>query len=405
MIGPLNSQLNAIKWGEFKLGDLFEASNGDFDIQKRHINHKGEFVITAGLSNNGVLGQSDIKAKVFESHTITIDMFGCAFYRSFAYKMVTHARVFSLKPKFEINHKIGLFLSTLFFDYPKKFGYENMCSWAKIKNDKVILPLKPTANTQTINDIDFNFMEKFIAELEQCRLAELEQCRLAELEAYLKATGLENTTLSSDEEDALNLFKCGLTWQSFKLGDLFEVLSSKKIYHANTIKIHDTQIENSYPYVVRAATNNGIKGFIIDDPTFTNEKNTLSFAQDTFTVFYQKQPYFTGNKVKILKPKFAFKSPKILHFISAILQFILKPLTWGLGSTTESIAEFKFSLPLKTTAKTQTLDGIDFHFMRTLINALMKQTIQGVAQYCDAKIQATKEIISQETPVQKDSLF
>ncbi len=198
MIGPISSQLNAIKWGEFKLGDLFEASNGDFDIQKRHINHKGEFVITAGLSNNGVLGQSDIKAKVFESHTITIDMFGCAFYRSFAYKMVTHARVFSLKPKFEINHKIGLFLSALFFGYPKKFGYENMCSWAKIKNDKVILPLKPTAKTQSLNDIDFDFMEKFIAELEQCRLAELD--------AYLKATGLENTTLSSDEENALNVF-------------------------------------------------------------------------------------------------------------------------------------------------------------------------------------------------------
>ncbi|MGL2559013.1 restriction endonuclease subunit S [Helicobacter pylori] len=198
MIGPLSSQLNAIEWGEFKLGDLFEASNGDFDIQKRHINHKGEFVITAGLSNNGVLGQSDIQAKVFESHTITIDMFGCAFYRSFAYKMVTHARVFSLKPKFEISHKIGLFLSTLFFDYPKKFGYENMCSWAKIKNDKVILPLKPTAKTQTLKDIDFDFMEKFIAELEQCRLAELQ--------AYLKATGLENTTLSSDEENALNVF-------------------------------------------------------------------------------------------------------------------------------------------------------------------------------------------------------
>ncbi len=151
-----------LTWQSFRLGDLFEASNGDFDIQKRHINHKGEFVITAGLSNNGVLGQSDIQAKVFESHTITIDMFGCAFYRSFAYKMVTHARVFSLKPKFEINHKIGLFLSTLFFGYPKKFGYENMCSWVKIKNDKVILPLKPTANTQSLEDIDFHFMHTFI---------------------------------------------------------------------------------------------------------------------------------------------------------------------------------------------------------------------------------------------------
>ncbi len=175
-----------------------------------------------------------------------------------------------------------------------------------------------------------------------------------------------------------------IKWGEFKLGDLFEVLSSKKIYHANTIKIHDTQIENSYPYVVRAATNNGIKGFIVDDPTFTNEKNTLSFAQDTFTVFYQKQPYFTGNKVKILKPKFTFKSPKILHFISAILQFILKPLTWGLGSTTESIAEFKFSLPLKPTAKTQTLKDIDFHFMEKFIAELEQCRLAELEAYLKA---------------------
>ncbi|GAA8984744.1 hypothetical protein EKB8_07770 [Helicobacter pylori] len=175
-----------------------------------------------------------------------------------------------------------------------------------------------------------------------------------------------------------------IKWGEFKLGDLFEVLSSKKIYHANTIKIHDTQIESSYPYVVRATTNNGIKGFIIDDPTLTNEKNTLSFAQDTFTVFYQKQPYFTGNKVKILKPKFAFKSPKILHFISAILQFILKPLTWGLGSTTESIAEFKFSLPLKPTANAQTLENIDFHFMETFIAELEQCRLAELEAYLKA---------------------
>nr|WRE08957.1 restriction endonuclease subunit S [Helicobacter pylori] len=179
-----------------------------------------------------------------------------------------------------------------------------------------------------------------------------------------------------------------IKWGEFKLGDLFEVLSSKKIYHANTIKIHDTQIENSYPYVVRAATNNGIKGFIVDDPTFTNEKNTLSFAQDTFTVFYQKQPYFTGNKVKILKPKFAFKSPKILHFISAILQFILKPLTWGLGSTTESIAEFKFSLPLKPTAKIQTLEDIDFTFMEKFIAELEQCRLAELEQCRLAELQA-----------------
>ncbi|WRD22868.1 restriction endonuclease subunit S [Helicobacter pylori] len=404
MIGPLSSQLNAIKWGEFRLGDLFEASNGDFDIQKRHINHKGEFVITAGLSNNGVLGQSDIKAKVFESHTITIDMFGCAFYRSFAYKMVTHARVFSLKPKFEINHKIGLFLSTLFFGYPKKFGYENMCSWAKIKNDKVILPLKPTANAQTLEDIDFDFMEKFIAELEQCRLAELQ--------AYLKATGLENTTLSNAEENALNVFNnnnsgggggntpCGLTWQSFRLGDLFEVLPYKKRFDANKVNIYANKTKDTYPYVVRTSLNNGIRGYLKENTNFLNAGNTISFGQDTATMFYQEKPYFTGDKIKILRCKNPnFNKINALFFITSLTK-AFRNFSWGSASFSVSIIENQnISLPTNPHGK------IDFNFMHTFINALMKQTIQGVAQYCGAKIQATKEIISQETPVQKDSLF
>ncbi|EKE84120.1 restriction endonuclease subunit S [Helicobacter pylori] len=404
MIGPLSSQLNAIKWGEFKLGDLFEASNGDFDIQKRHINHKGEFVITAGLSNNGVLGQSDIKAKVFESHTITIDMFGCAFYRSFAYKMVTHARVFSLKPKFEINHKIGLFLSTLFFGYHKKFGYENMCSWAKIKNDKVILPLKPTAKTQTLDDIDFHFMEKFIAELEQCRLAELQ--------AYLKATGLENTTLSSEEENALNVFNgnnsgggggntpCGLTWQNFKLGDLFEVLSYKKRFDANKVNIYASKTKDTYPYVVRTSLNNGIRGYLKENTNFLNAGNTISFGQDTATMFYQEKPYFTGDKIKILRCKNPnFNKINALFFITSLTK-AFRNFSWGSASFSVSIIENQnISLPTNPHGK------IDFNFMRTFINALMKQTIQGVAQYCGAKIQAAKEIISQEMPTQKDSLF
>ncbi|GAA8488414.1 restriction endonuclease subunit S [Helicobacter pylori] len=376
---------------------MFEASNGDFDIQKRHINHKGEFVITAGLSNNGVLGQSDIKAKVFESHTITIDMFGCAFYRSFPYKMVTHARVFSLKPKFEINHKIGLFLSTLFFGYPKKFGYENMCSWAKIKNDKVILPLKPTANTQTLEDIDFPFMETFIAELEQCRLAELQ--------AYLKAAGLENTTLSNDEENALNVFNnsgggggntpCGLTWQSFRLGDLFE------IYTGRDIIIGQTQ-QGDIPLVSHQHENNGITKTIkeIHNRIIFNYKQTIALAdRGVFLATTQNKDFHIGTRVKALVFKNGEQNKKTrLFFTTCINKNQIMFLDYS-SNATNKLPNLTISLPTNPHGK------IDFNFMRTLINALMKQTIQGVVQYCGAKIQATKEAISQEAPTQKDSLF
>ncbi|GAA8474362.1 restriction endonuclease subunit S [Helicobacter pylori] len=397
MIGPLSSQLNAIKWGEFRLGDLFEASNGDFDIQKRHINHKGEFVITAGLSNNGVLGQSDIKAKVFESHTITIDMFGCAFYRSFPYKMVTHARVFSLKPKFEINHKIGLFLSTLFFGYPKKFGYENMCSWAKIKNDKVILPLKPTANTQTLDGIDFPFMEKFIAELEQCRLAELE--------AYLKAAGLENTALSSDEENALNLFNnswegntpCDLTWQHFKIVDIFEVKNTRNILARDVVKDSGTT-----PYLCASKENNAVNSYINYNADFLDKGNCIFIGGKTFVVTYQQKDFYSNdshNLALYLKDTHSKTKLNQLFIITCIYKALNNKYSWSDSISNTKIQNDSILLPTNPHGK------IDFPFMRTLINALMKQTIQGVAEYCGAKIQATKEVISQETPIQKDSLF
>ncbi|KAA8788057.1 restriction endonuclease subunit M, partial [Lactobacillus crispatus] len=54
------------------------------------------------------------------------------------------------------------------------------------RDSKVRLPVTDA------DEIDFNYMEQYIAELEQQRLAELEQQRLAELDSYLKATGLND---------------------------------------------------------------------------------------------------------------------------------------------------------------------------------------------------------------------
>ena len=42
--------------------------------------------MTAGETENGILGKTDIKAKVFDGNTITIDMFGKCTYRPDCYK-------------------------------------------------------------------------------------------------------------------------------------------------------------------------------------------------------------------------------------------------------------------------------------------------------------------------------
>lgn len=143
---------------EYTLDELFDSSNGNFDIQQKHINGNGELVITSGLTNDGIMGRSDVKANIFDSNTITVDMFGYAFYRNFQYKMVTHARVFSLKPKFKINDNQGLYIASLLHFLPKEFGYGNMCSWAKIKNKKIKLPFNN-------GKIDFDYMDNYILEI------------------------------------------------------------------------------------------------------------------------------------------------------------------------------------------------------------------------------------------------
>ncbi len=403
MIGPLNSQLNAIKWGEFRLGDLFEMERGTRLTKANRI--KGTRpLVTAGYENYGVAEYiSNHDQKVFKGNTITIDMFANAFYRYSEYSADDNILV--LTPKFTMSYRIGLCVTARINAVLKaKFSYGKQYRQKDFNVTIISLPLKPTANAQSLDGIDFDFMEKFIAELEQCRLAELQ--------AYLKATGLSNTTLSSDEENALNVFNnsiggntpCGLTWQSFRLGDLFEI---EKTLSFNKDALTQGQ---DYDYITRTSQNQGV----LQTTGFVNAENlnppfTWSLGLLQIDFFYRKKSWYAGQFMRKITPKTEIENKinsRIAHYFTTLLNALKRPLLSVLvRDIDKTFREQKIQLPLKPTAKTQSLDGIDFHFMHTFINAIMKQTIQGVVQYSSAKIQATKEVINQETPVQKDSLF
>ncbi|MFP6219111.1 restriction endonuclease subunit S [Helicobacter pylori] len=412
MIGPLSSQLNAIKWGEFKLGDLFEIEK-TLSFNKDALTQGQDYdYVTRTSQNQGVLQTTGFvnKENLNPPFTWSLGLLQMDF---FYRKKSWYAGQFMRKitPKTEIENKINLriahyfttllnalkrpLLSVLVRDIDKTF-----------REQKIQLPLKPTANAQTINDIDFHFMEKFIAELEQCRLAELQ--------AYLKAAGLSNTTLSSDEENALNVFNnsmggntpCGLTWQSFRLGDLFEKVSARFLGKGDKFKATSKSITDTHniPLVYCKKGNNGIM--------YWGKKGDFETYNNIISIIYNGViatglTYAHRDEVGILAESYFIKfkngNPNFLCnlFIKTAIEKVLYPkysrdnlATWANKVENELIL-----LPTNQHGK------IDFHFMRTLINALMKQTIQGVAQYCNAKIQAAKEIISQETPVQKDSLF
>lgn len=163
---------------EFIFSDLFTSQTGDTDIQKKDINGNGCYVVSAGLSNHGIIGKTDREAKVINKNTITVDMFGNAFYRDTDYKMVTHARVFALSPKFEMTEGRGLYITSCMSYLTKKFAYSNMCSWNKIQDLPICLPIQTDDSGKPVIDAgktyspkgyipDWEYMEKYIKATEK----------------------------------------------------------------------------------------------------------------------------------------------------------------------------------------------------------------------------------------------
>ena len=196
--GAEMSKIDTSSWKKFKISDLFTAQTGNVDIQKTHINGKGISVVSSGVEGNGIIGKTDMDAKVFPAGTLTVDMFGNVFYRDFKYKMVTHARVFSMSLKDDVANmpvEIGLFLEASLKFLTQMFSFNNMCTFDKISDLEISLPV----TTQDVPDWDYM----------QERIAELEQERIVELEQYLVAAGLNDYTLTEDDLKVLSLSGSG----------------------------------------------------------------------------------------------------------------------------------------------------------------------------------------------------
>ena len=369
---------------------MFVSSNGDFDIQKTHINGKGNYVITAGLTDNGILGKTNIPAKIFDSKTITVDMFGCAFYRQFEYKMVTHARVFSLKTLFEVSDNQGIYLACSLGFLRFLFGYENMCSWEKIKNFKVQLPLKEKSldfsnPCDNIKNIDFDFMESFIRELEEERIRELEEERIRELNAYLLATGLKDYALSAEEEKALEAFKT-VQWEEFELPEIFDIKNTHNILSSEIVAESGTT-----PYLCASAENNGVSSYISYKNELLENGNCIFIGGKTFVVSYQKDDFYSNdshNLALYLKEQNVTKSNQ-LYLATCIRKGLSHKYSWGDSISGSKIKSDKFQLPTKNNKP-------DYATMETFIKAVEKLVIKDVVLYADSKIKATKNVVKKD---------
>ncbi len=272
-----------------------------------------------------------------------------------------------------LNEKTALYIITCIKKViSKKFAYNEKATKIALKNTYIELPV--TAD----DEIAYDYMETVIRELEEERIRQLT--------AYLSASNLENYSLTKAESLSLQLYSTNkIKYKLFKLGEgderLFDIKSPKKRFNANTVKF-----DGKYPYVVRSSTNNGIRGYITEETQYLSAGNTISFGQDTSTIFYQEHPYFTGDKIKTMTFRDCKLYPELACYLITAMRKVFQSFAWGQSSFNETILKnIEISLPVNSK------NEIDYDFITLFIRAQEKIAIKNVVNWKDKEISTAKK--------------
>lgn len=170
---------------------------------------------------------------------------------------------------------------------------------------------------------------------------------------------------------------------AFALGDVFEIYSPKKRFNANAV-----QFGGKYPYVARGSSNNGIRGYITEDVQYLSPAKSLSFGQDTATVFYQPDAYFTGDKIKVMVLRNHELNDELAQYFITVITKAFSTFAWGQSSFNEKILKStKIVLPVIKSPDPNheyTVDDIDYEYMQERISELEQERISELDAYLAA---------------------
>lgn len=151
--------------------------------------------ISVTSMNNGIIGYyADMDSKNYRvyDNCISVSFLGTVFYHP--YRASFDMKVHCLKPK---NHDLkrgeALYLVSCIEKLVCHNTYGNQTSSTDLPYMKILLPVKES------EEIDWEYMQERITELEQERITELEQ--------YLIATGLNDYELTDEDKEVLEMFR------------------------------------------------------------------------------------------------------------------------------------------------------------------------------------------------------
>lgn len=335
-------------------------------------------LMAAGVENQGCVGYVKPNEPTVLHNLITVSAnganSGATFYQQRKFSILQDAYALELVDKYAdyAGNDVYLYLTAVVDHRLKDNGYNNKATWNRIKRYYIELPVTPSG------DPDFEYMTM--------RIRELEAERIRELEAYLRVTGLDDTTLSASEARALTQ---KVQWKKFRIGDVFEIHPTKA-YKLTNRKLMDEN--GKTPVLTNTSTNNGIGGWSNLKPT---EKPLMITYSDTTTgadtVFVQTKPFIGYSHVQGLYSKInhEWTIQELLYIAGVMKAAIGEGWSYATKLNREIVSNLDFMLPVTSTG------DIDFDYIQNYIRATEKQTIKGVVEYKDRVVEGTKKIVNE----------
>lgn len=369
---PLNQKLAQVKWGEFKISKLFSIENTlSFNADKLVNGSEYDYVTRTSL-NQGVLKTTGFvnERNLNDSGNWSLGLLQMDFfYRRNPWYAGQFVR--KISPKFAVTDNTALFFTTILNGLKK-----DLLSVLVRNVDNIFLNSTIQLPINGNGEIDFGFIDGFVAELEGQRVAELQ--------AYLSVTGLSDYTLTEEEKYVIEQLN-EIPFKTFKITSIFDIKNTGNILSRNII-----ENSGSTPYLCASRENNAVSSYITYNEDSLDKGNCVFIGGKTFVVTYQKNDFFSNdshNLVLYLKKKDFEQQNILLSLVACVNRSLRHKYSWGDSISNKKIKSDVLMLPVNKNEP-------NYELMATLISAVKKLVIKDVVNYADKKIALTKEVIS-----------
>ena len=395
---------------EIRLGDLFVISNSK-GVNANQVKFGGSYpYVTRTEKDNGIAGYiyADNLDKINPANTIS---FGqdtwTLFYQSEPYFTGNRVKILKLKDEnFKLTEEVALYLITAMKKVLVGLTWGTSKNEVNFENRTICLPVTSSG------EIDWQYMQERIAELEQERIAELEQERIAELEHYLVASGLNDYELTEEDKSILatELFNgddatelpsensCRKEARKFKISDVFDLCKGKRL-------IKSEHIYGNTPFIGSTDSNNGVTGYIGQEPIFSGNAITISYNGSVGQVFYQENDFWASDDINVLYLKNHALNALLYGYLSGALKKAGSKFSYSYKWNLKRMKKTLITLPIQSDTDSNPIidpentyhpEGYipDWSFMENYIRAVEKIVIKDVVDWKDEEIKKAKELVS-----------